>query len=135
MSKAVKAMIAGELRERLGEFDGACVVGLSGMKVDEQQRLRRGWFATASESEEHALFHTDMIRYPRVVDLNLADLNLAVNALFYGLGRVFGPALAYNAALLLAFLLSGLLMQRLGRRLGATGAAAWLAGLLFAASP
>ena len=41
MSKAVKAMIAGELRERLGEFDGACVVGLSGMKVDEQQRLRR----------------------------------------------------------------------------------------------
>ena len=34
------------------------------------------WFATAIESEDHALFHTDMIRFPRVGDLNLADLNL-----------------------------------------------------------
>lgn len=41
MSKAVKAMIAGDLRERLGGFDGACVVDLSGMKVVEQQQLRR----------------------------------------------------------------------------------------------
>ena len=93
------------------------------------------WFATAVDSPEHALFRTDMIDHPHEVDLQLADLNLAVNALFYGLGALLGPAAAYNSALLLAFLLSGLLLRRLALRLGAAGGAAWLAGLLFAGSP
>lgn len=93
------------------------------------------WFATAVESDDYALFRTDMVRFPHVVDLHLADLNLAVNALLYGLVLWLGLALGYNAALLLAFVLAGGLMQRLTRRLGASGPAAWLAGLLFAASP
>jgi hypothetical protein len=93
------------------------------------------WFATAVDSPEHALFHTDMVTFPYEANLQLADLNLAVNALLYGLGLVLGPAAAYNAALLLAFLAAGLATGRLARRLGASEGAAWLAGLLYAGSP
>lgn len=40
MSKAVKAMVAQELRNRFAGIDSACVVGLVGMKVVEQEKLR-----------------------------------------------------------------------------------------------
>ena len=41
MSKAVKAMIAAELKERYADTDSACVVDLRGMNVQEQEQLRR----------------------------------------------------------------------------------------------
>lgn len=93
------------------------------------------WFAQALESPEHALFESDLVDFPQVVDLQLADLNLAVNAVGYGLGKLLPPAAAYNAALLLSFLLAAGLMQQLLRRLTADDTIAWLGGLCFAASP
>ncbi len=93
------------------------------------------WFATAIESPDHALFRTDMIDFPQVTGLQLADLNLAVNALFYAVGKLVPPLAAYNLALLAAFLLAGGLMQRLLCRLGAAPAAAWLGGLCFGGRP
>lgn len=41
MSKAVKAMIAAELKERYADIDSACVIDLTGMNVQEQEQLRR----------------------------------------------------------------------------------------------
>lgn len=41
MSKPVKAMVTAELKERYAGTDGACVVDLTGMNVQEQEELRR----------------------------------------------------------------------------------------------
>ncbi len=41
MSKAVKEMIMQELRTRYAGIDSACVVDMTGMNVQQQQRLRR----------------------------------------------------------------------------------------------
>ncbi|UCC29911.1 MAG: 50S ribosomal protein L10 [Phycisphaerales bacterium] len=41
MSKAVKAMIATELKERYADSDSACVIDLTGMSVQEQEQLRK----------------------------------------------------------------------------------------------
>jgi hypothetical protein len=76
-----------------------------------------------------------MIDFPRSVDLQLADLNLAVNAAFYAIGRVLGMAATWNLVLLASFLLAAGLMWRLALRLGASPGGAWLAGLFYAASP
>ena len=37
------------------------------------------WFGRILETPGGDLFRTDMVTYPQVVDLHLADLNLAVN--------------------------------------------------------
>lgn len=109
---------------------------ISHWDVDIEHSLwAQWWFASAITSSEHALFETNMIDFPQVVDLRLADLNLAANAIGAALAAVLAPAAAYNAALLLAFSSSGLLLQRLARKLGASASAAWLAGLVFAGSP
>ena len=93
------------------------------------------WFAQALASPDHELFRSAMIAHPQAVDLQLADLNLAVNALSYPATPLLGLAGAYNALLLGAFLVSGLLTFRLAKRLGSEPPAAWVAGLVFAASP
>ncbi len=109
---------------------------ISHWDVDIEHSLwAQWWFATALTSGEHALFETDMIDFPQVVDLRLADLNLAVVALGSALEVLLAPAAAYNASLLLAFVSSGLLLRQLALRLGASASAAWLAGLVFAGSP
>jgi large subunit ribosomal protein L10 len=41
MSKAVKAMVTAELKDRYAGTDSACVVDLTGMTVQEQEELRR----------------------------------------------------------------------------------------------
>jgi hypothetical protein len=93
------------------------------------------WFVHALTSPGAELFRTDMIAHPHVVGLQLADLNLAVNAASALLSPILGLAGAYNALLLCSFVASGGLCARLARQLGAEPAAAWLAGLTFAASP
>ena len=40
MSKAVKAMITAELKDRYADTSSACVVGMMGMNVQEQESLR-----------------------------------------------------------------------------------------------
>ena len=93
------------------------------------------WFEDAVESPGRDLFTSDRVAFPEVVDLQLADINLAVNGLGYLLGKLLPLAAAYNAALLLAFVLAGAATARLLHRLGAEGDVAWLGGLVFAASP
>jgi large subunit ribosomal protein L10 len=41
MSKAVKAMITEELKERYADVNSACVVDLTGLNVQQQEQLRR----------------------------------------------------------------------------------------------
>lgn len=91
------------------------------------------WFAQALATGR-PLFHSDVIHFPQQVDLQLADLNLALNAVFYALERVVGTLLAWNTLLLASCLLSGGAAWALATRCCGRGDAGWLAGLLFAAS-
>lgn len=94
------------------------------------------WFATALGSGQHEIFRSRMVAYPQSVDLQLADLNLAVNAAFWALGaELTSAAASWNLLLLAAFLLAAGLTWRFATRLGASRGAGWLGGLFFAASP
>jgi hypothetical protein len=92
------------------------------------------WFGRILETPGGDLFRTDMVTYPQVVDLHLADLNLAVNGVSAALARILGLAGAYNALLLGSFALSAFFAARLALRLDGEPLAAGLAGLAFAAS-
>jgi len=91
------------------------------------------WFAQSFESGR-PLFHTDAIHYPQVVDLQLADVNLALNAAFYAIERVLGTMLAWNALLLGSLVGAGAATWALCARFSGRADAGWLAGLCFAAS-
>jgi hypothetical protein len=93
------------------------------------------WSVRAVGSSGSDFFRTDMVSYPLVVDLHLADLNLAVNAASAALTGLLGLAGAYNALLLASFVLAAALAARLAERMGADPSAARLAGLAFAVSP
>lgn len=51
MSKAVKAMIAEELKGRYSDVESACVIDMTGMNVTEQQELRRSLRETSAQVE------------------------------------------------------------------------------------
>ena len=103
------------------------------------------WFASAMESPRLDLFHTDMIQFPNHVNLEFADINLAVCAAFYPLFKAMSLVtghdvmaslfLTYNFTIWLSFTLAAGLMWRLAKRVCNSEGAAWAAGLLFAASP
>lgn len=93
------------------------------------------WFERAVETPGLSIFHTDAIRFPETVDLQLADVNLFVNGLGYLLAKPLGRIGAYNALLWGSFLASAGLMWRLGERVSGDRAAGWTAGLAYAASP
>ena len=92
------------------------------------------WFARAVETPGLPLFETDLLRFPDTVNLHLADLNLAINGLFYLFAKPLGLVAGYNAMLWLSFVASAGLMWALGTRMGGDALAGWLAGLVFAGS-
>lgn len=51
MSKAVKAMITAELRERYSDVSSVCVVDLTGLNVQQQEKLRRDLGGKSSRLE------------------------------------------------------------------------------------
>lgn len=91
------------------------------------------WFAEALATGR-PLFHSDVLHFPQQVNLQLADFNLALNALFYALERIAGTLLAWNLLLLGSCVASGGAVWALATRCCGRGDAGWLAGLLFAAS-
>lgn len=93
------------------------------------------WLGKALGSPDLSLFESRFVAFPHDVDLQLADINLAVSVPVWLAGRVLPPAAAQNLALLASFLLAATLQRRLALRLGADPGPAWLAGLLFAGSP
>ena len=113
-------------------FDSAVI---SHWKVDIEHGLWvQWWFETALESPDLDLFETPFLQFPATVDLQLADINLAVNAVFYLLASAAGRIVAYNLLSLAAFVLSAWLMSRLVCRLSGSLSAAWMAGVFYAAS-
>jgi hypothetical protein len=92
------------------------------------------WFERALDSPELALFETNALHYPAIVSLQFADLNLAVNLPFYGLGKLVGRVAAYNAMALLAFVASAALLWRFAYLRCRNPAASWLAGVFYVAS-
>lgn len=93
------------------------------------------WFGHALANPDAGLFRTELLHYPSGVDLQFADLNLAVLAPIWLLTSGLGLAAAYNLVSLASFVLSGLLMQRLAWRICGHGGASWFAGFAYAASP
>ena len=93
------------------------------------------WFGVALASPEHALFHTHLLHHPFGVSLEFGDLNLAVVAPAWALSKLFGLAAAYDLMLLAGFVLAATCTRALARRLCGDRAAAWFAGLAYAASP
>jgi hypothetical protein len=92
------------------------------------------WFERAIESPELSLFHTDYIRFPGETNLQLADINVAINLAAYLIAKPVGLIASYNVMLWLSFVASGSLMWVLGLRLSGDSLAGWLAGLVFAGS-
>jgi hypothetical protein len=92
------------------------------------------WFERAVESSEAKLFETDVIQFPSTLNLQLADINLAVNGPSYLLGKVVGRVGAYNGMILLSFVLSASLMWWLARDLSGDVGSGWMAGVFYAAS-
>jgi hypothetical protein len=103
-------------------------------EADVVHQLWVQWWFAESFASGRPLFHTDVIHYPQVVDLQLADLNLALNTAFYLLERVLGTTLAWNALLLASLALAGAATWTLAARFAGRADAGWLAGLCFAAS-
>lgn len=91
------------------------------------------WFAEAWASGR-PLFRSELIYFPHGVDLQLADLNLALCGAFFVLERALGTTLAWNTLLLASLVLSGAAVWALAARCCGRGDAGWLAGLCFAAS-
>ena len=92
------------------------------------------WFARAIESPGLTLFQSDLIRYPDPANLQLADINLAINAVAYLIAKPLGLIASHNVMLWLSFVTSGWLMWELGTRISGDSLAGWLAGLVFAGS-
>jgi len=88
------------------------------------------WALNAALEQARPLhFHTQLACFPQGVQALLID---PVNLPFFALGRLLGPAAAYNAILLGGLLLMGLAGALLARRVGG---AAWLGALAAMACP
>lgn len=103
-------------------------------EADVVHQLWVQWWFAESFASGRPLFHTDVIHYPQVVDLQLADLNLALNAAFYLIERVLGTTLAWNALLLASLVGAGAATWALAARFSGRADAGWIGGLCFAAS-
>jgi len=103
-------------------------------EADAVHQLWLQWWFAEALATGHPLFHTDRLHFPQQVDLQLADLNLALVAVFHGLERAVGTLLAWNLLLLASCVASGGTAWALATRICGRGDAGWLSGLLFACS-
>ncbi len=80
-------------------------------------------------------FFSPLLYHPDGARLALQPLGLSNALLTMPVNLLFGPIAAYNLAVLLAFVLSGLAGYLLARRVSGNQAAAFVGGLIFAFSP
>lgn len=91
------------------------------------------WVAEALRRGVSPLF-TDALFYPRGASLLFHPLDLTSGVLALPLRALAGQVVAYNALVLLSFVLSGYAVFLLARRHGCGGAAALLGGLAYSAA-
>ncbi len=93
------------------------------------------WFKTALlERGQSPLFNPDVF-YPSGYDVSLSETTLANMALALPFAVLWGEVVAYNAVVLLSFVLSGWAMYALARYLTGSRLAGAVAGAAFAFSP
>ena len=92
------------------------------------------WFARAVESRAVDLFSTQYLHYPSTVDLQFADINLAVTGPYYALSRLIGIVATWNVLVLASFVASAALAWKVAYSRCREPWPAWMAGVFFAAS-
>jgi hypothetical protein len=92
------------------------------------------WHASAALRGEDGFFETRLLYHPRGSSLRLHFVQPLMGVLVAPL-QAAGPALAYNAACLLGFVLTGLAMHALARGVGLPRSAALFAGTLYVVAP
>jgi hypothetical protein len=101
---------------------------------DLWQNLWNLWWAGAALRRGVTPFFTDALFYPRGASLLFHPLNLTAGLLSIPLRWVGGPVFAYNALVVLSFVLSGYAVFLLARERGCGRAAALAGGLAYTAS-
>ncbi len=103
--------------------------------IDGWQNVWHLWWAEQAVRSGTNPFFTPLLYHPDGVNLAVHPLNLSNGLLVLPITALFGPLPAYNVALLLAFVLSGLGAYLLAREVGAGPQSAFVAGLLFSFGP
>jgi hypothetical protein len=103
--------------------------------IDGWQNVWHLWWAEQALRSGANPFFTPLLYHPDGVNLTVHPLNVSNGLLVLPITALVGPLPAYNVALLLAFVLSGLGAFLLAREGGASPQAAFVAGLLFSFGP
>lgn len=114
---------------------GSAIRGGLVAEVDGWQNVWGLWWVQHALASGQNPFVTDLIFIPDGVSLYLQPLGLSNALLVLPVTAGWGPVAAYNTAMLLSLALSGLAGYGLALRVCQTPWAAFLAGLLFTASP
>jgi hypothetical protein len=101
---------------------------------DLWQNLWNLWWAGAALHRGVNPFFTDVLFYPRGASLLFHPLNLTAGLLSIPLRWLAGPVFAYNALVVLSFVLSGYAVFLLAREQGCGRAAGLAGGLAYTAS-
>ena len=127
---ATLGFFASALPQLGNAFPGGAVAG-----VDGWQHTWHLWWTQRALAAGVSPLHTPLLYHPDGVNLAIHPLNLATGVPLAPLTALAGPVVAFNVALLLGFTLAGYGAFLLARRVGASGGAALVAGLLFTFSP
>jgi hypothetical protein len=103
--------------------------------IDGWQNVWHLWWADQALRAGANPFFTPLLYHPDGVNLAVHPLNISNGVLFWPITASVGPLLAYNLALLSAFVLAGVGAYLLARQVGANAGAAFVAGALFSFSP
>lgn len=118
----------------LPRFDSV-IAGGPVANVDGWQNVWNLWWVGRALASGHNPFHTNLLYYPTGVDLYLQTLNISNGGLLWPVTRLWGPVAAYNAAVLLALVLSALGGYLFALQVARHRLAAFIGGLVFAFSP
>ncbi|HWQ15228.1 MAG TPA: hypothetical protein VNL77_20685 [Roseiflexaceae bacterium] len=103
--------------------------------ADGPQNIWNLWWVQRAVASLQSPFYTTYLYHPHGTGLYLQTLNASNGLLVLPVTALFGPVAGYNAALLLAFVLSGLGAYLLALRVSGSRPAAFVGGAIFAFSP
>ena len=103
--------------------------------VDGWQNVWHLWWAKQALLSHSDPFFTPLLYYPDGVALHFQPINLSNGLLVLPVTAIWGPVAGYNAAVILALLLTALAGYALALRLTGHYRAAFVAGLLFSFAP
>jgi len=114
---------------------GAAIPGGPVAAVDGWQNVWNLWWVRLALFSGRDPFITDRLFFPEGVALHLQTLGLINGVLVLPVTAFWGPVAGYNAAMLLSLALGGLAGYALALRVCGAPRVAFVAGLIFTASP